>query len=102
MRDLLYNREGIDRPCRFSYTRLIRLNQPDPSSDLMVNGVEDNVVPNPSVEILVGKLKTQKGIEIKHEFITGANHFFAGKVDELMKVTDAYLDARLAELDKKT
>ncbi len=74
---------------------------PCPSSGLMVNGAEDKVVPNSSVEELVAKLKTQKGIEITHELIAGANHFFEGKVDELMKVTDAYLDTRLAELDKK-
>lgn len=74
---------------------------PCPSSGLMINGGEDKVVPNSSVEELVAKLKTQKGIEITHELVPGANHFFEGKVDELMKVTNAYLDKRLAELDKK-
>lgn len=73
---------------------------PCPSSGLMINGADDKVVPNSSVEELVTKLKTQKGIEITHELVPGANHFFEGKVDELMTVTDGYLDKRLAELDK--
>ena len=73
---------------------------PCPSSGLIINGAEDKVVPNSSVEELVAKLKTQRGIEITHELVPGANHFFEGKVDELMTITDGYLDKRLAELDK--
>ena len=68
---------------------------PCPSSGLMVNGGEDRVVPSESVKGLVEKLKTQKGITISHETITGANHFFEDKVDNLLNVVDGYLDLRL-------
>ncbi len=42
-----------------------------------------------------GKLKTQKGILITHRTVPGANHFFSGKVDELMSECGDYLDRRL-------
>lgn len=69
---------------------------PCPSSGLMVNGADDRVVPNESVSELVTKLKIQKGIEIDHQTIPDANHFFENKIDTLMANIDAYLDKRLA------
>lgn len=68
---------------------------PCPSSGLMINGDGDRVVPTDSVVELVKRLKTQRGIIIDHLTIPGANHFFEGKVDELMVVIDKYLDKRL-------
>jgi uncharacterized protein len=68
---------------------------PCPSSGLMVNGGEDRVVSTAAVASLVEKLKTQKGVVIDHEVVPGANHFFEGHVDELMKTVDVYLDKRL-------
>ena len=65
---------------------------PCPSSGLLVNGSADRVVPPDSVEKLVAKLKTQKGITITHEVVPDANHFFEGKTDDLMEVVDGYLD----------
>ena len=68
---------------------------PCPSSGLMINGAEDRVVPQDSVRTLVDKLKTQKGIVISHETISGANHFFEDKHEELMAAVNNYLDVRL-------
>lgn len=68
---------------------------PCPSSGLMINGSEDRVVPTEAVTSLVEKLKTQKGVIIEHQVLPGANHFFEGKVDELMTAIDGYLDKRL-------
>jgi hypothetical protein len=68
---------------------------PCPSSGLMVNGGGDRVVSTEAVAGLVDRLKTQKGVVIAHEVVPEANHFFEGKVDELMAVTDGYLDKRL-------
>ena len=68
---------------------------PCPSSGLMVNGEEDAVVPKQDVAKLVERLKTQKGIVIDHEVIAGANHFFEDHIDDLLAVTNAYLDKRL-------
>lgn len=68
---------------------------PCPSAGLMVNGSEDRVIPVDSVSDLVSRLKTQKGIVIDHQIIPGGNHFFEGKVDELMALIEQYLDKRL-------
>jgi hypothetical protein len=68
---------------------------PCPSSGLIVNGETDRVAPAQSVEDLVSRLKTQKGITITHDVIEGANHFFEGKMDGLMTSIDDYLDLRL-------
>jgi len=68
---------------------------PCPSSGLMVNGGGDRVVSTEAVAGLVDRLKTQKGVIIDHEVVPEANHFFEGKVDELMEVVDGYLDKRL-------
>ena len=75
---------------------------PCPSSGLMVNGGDDRVISTQSVIDLVDRLKTQKGVVIDHEVIPGTNHFFEGKVDELMEVVDKYLDKRLAEIANQT
>src|SRR5262245_60547019 len=68
---------------------------PCPSSGLIIHGDKDAVVPHKDVSGLVDKLKTQKGIVIEQKVITGANHFFDGKVDALMEAITAYLDKRL-------
>ncbi len=68
---------------------------PCPSSGLMVNGGGDRVVSTEAVAGLVDRLKTQKGVVIDHEVVPEANHFFEGKVDQLMGVVDGYLDKRL-------
>lgn len=68
---------------------------PCPSSGLMVNGAEDRVVPTEAVAGLVERLKTQKGVVIDHRVIPGTNHFFEGKIEELMEMVNDYLDERL-------
>ena len=70
---------------------------PCPSSGLMLNGDSDSVVPNDDVVKLVERLKTQKGIVIDHEVVSGANHFFEDKMEEMVAVVEAYLDKRLGE-----
>lgn len=68
---------------------------PCPSSGVMINGGSDRVVPTDSVVSLVERLKTQKGVVIKHQVVPDANHFFESKVDDLMGIVDGYLDDRL-------
>ena len=68
---------------------------PCPSSGLMVNGGADRVVSTEAVSSLVEGLKIQRGLVVDHEVVPRANHFFEGKVNELMEVVDAYLDKRL-------
>ncbi|WP_448952557.1 alpha/beta hydrolase [Labrys neptuniae] len=68
---------------------------PCPSSGLIVHGDADRVAPLKDVETLVSKLKTQKGIVIEQSVISGANHFFDNKTDELIASCSSYLDKRL-------
>ena len=76
---------------RFDYTFLA----PCPSSGLFVHGDQDRVAPLKEVMPLIEKLKTQKGIQIEHAVIPGANHFFENSVDALIKEVGLYLDKRL-------
>src|SRR6187549_2351458 len=62
---------------------------PCPSSGLIIHGDKDAVVPAKDVQGLVEKLKTQKGIVIEQKVVTGANHFFDGKVEPLMQSVSA-------------
>ena len=60
-----------------------------------MNGGADRVVSTKAVSSLVERLKIQRGLVVDHEVVPRANHFFEGKVNELMEVVDAYLDKRL-------
>lgn len=73
---------------------------PCPSSGLIIHGDLDKVAPPKDVQVLVDKLKAQKGITIRQQILEGANHFFDGKVDELIAACSAYVDERLAEPQK--
>ena len=56
-----------------------------PSSGLIINGSDDIVAPKPDIQKLDDRLKSQKGIEIDHSLIDGANHFFDNKIHLLTK-----------------
>jgi uncharacterized protein len=68
---------------------------PCPSSGLVVQGDQDEIVPKESVLKLVNKLSSQRDISITHEIIEGANHFFHDRMDDLADVVGAYLDEQL-------
>lgn len=57
---------------------------PCPSSGLIIHGEKDDVVTHEPVGKLVEKLHAQKGIEIDHRTVAGANHFFHDKIDDLL------------------
>jgi alpha/beta superfamily hydrolase len=57
---------------------------PCPSSGLIIQGEKDDVVTLEPVSKLVEKLHAQKGIEIDHRIVGGANHFFHEKTNHLM------------------
>ena len=80
---------------RFDFTFLA----PCPSSGLFVHGTEDRVAPYKEVMAVMEKVKTQKGIQLEHQLVEGANHFFDGKVEELMTTVDGYLDRRLGKVE---
>jgi alpha/beta superfamily hydrolase len=67
---------------------------------MIVHGDKDAVVPYKDVTTLVEKLKTQKGIVIEQKVIPGANHFFDGRIEQLIQSVGAYLDKRL-KIDRR-
>ncbi len=71
---------------------------PCPSPGLILHGRSDQVVPEGDVSKLYERLAAQKGLDIKHIEIDGANHFFDGHVDDMTKVIEGYLDMRMAEM----
>ncbi len=68
---------------------------PCPSSGIIVNGEADRVAPPPDVLKLVDKLKTQRGIEITHEVVPGAGHFFDKQLEEMTGIVESYVQGRL-------
>ncbi|WP_259780285.1 alpha/beta hydrolase [Aestuariispira ectoiniformans] len=65
---------------------------PCPSSGLMIQGDQDQIVPKDSVLKLTEKLNQQKGIEIDTRVIEGADHFFSGKLDLVTEHVHNYMD----------
>jgi uncharacterized protein len=76
---------------RYDYTFLA----PCPSSGLFVHGDQDRVSPAKESMSAIDKVKTQKGIRIEHQIVPGANHFFEGRMNELMATVGTYLDKRM-------
>ncbi|WP_374764000.1 alpha/beta hydrolase [Yunchengibacter salinarum] len=69
---------------------------PCPSSGLIIQAEDDEIITPISVVKLVEKLKAQKSITINHDSIKGANHFFENHLSELMGSVNSYLNQRLA------
>lgn len=63
---------------------------PCPSSGMFIHGTADEIVPTEHVEKLVKKLNTQKGIEIDHRQVKGADHFFTDHLEDMAKHADEY------------
>lgn len=70
---------------------------PCPASGLFLSGELDDIVPPDSIESLVKKLRQQRGIDIDHDTIDGANHFFHGKLLEMEETIGKYLDRSMVE-----
>jgi alpha/beta superfamily hydrolase len=69
---------------------------PCPSSGLVLTGEKDEIVPYDSVKKLVDKLNQQRDINVVHEVVPGANHFFQSKLEEMDDSVTNYMDARAA------
>ena len=57
-----------------------------------LNEMADEIVPEPYVEKLVGKLRTQRGISIDYRVVDGANHFFKDETEILMSHVHDHLN----------
>ena len=67
---------------------------PCPSSGLIINGSLDGIVPPSDIKVLSDRLKLQKGIEISHKEIEGADHFFTNFEEEMTNAVSEYLATR--------
>lgn len=65
---------------------------PCPSSGLIVQGDQDEIVAPDSVSKLVEKLSQQKGITIDNRVVEGADHFFGGQIETMTGHVVDYLD----------
>lgn len=65
---------------------------PCPCGGLILQGDKDGIVPEKSVNELVGKLRQQRGkLAIDYRVIPEANHFFKDRDDELLNHLSDYL-----------
>ena len=64
---------------------------PCPSSGMVIQGDQDEIVPEPAVAKLVEKLGHQRDLEIDYRIIKGANHFYQNHIDELDSNVKDYL-----------
>lgn len=71
---------------------------PCPVSGLVVQGDADTIVAPVAVEMLINKLRNQKGIAIGYESIEGADHFFSNQLDKLSTCVESYVKDRLGYL----
>ena len=67
---------------------------PCPSSGLIINGSLDRLVPPSDIKSLSDRLKLQKGIQVAHREIEGADHFFTNFEGEMIKAVNEYLSTR--------
>jgi uncharacterized protein len=91
---LLMRRPEIDRfiavapPAnKYDFTFL----NPCPSSGLIITGDRDVIVPELHVAGLAKKLNKQKGITVDYQVAHGVDHFFTGRLEDLMGSVDTYL-----------
>jgi len=68
---------------------------PCPTSGLILQGDQDEIVPETAVAKLVHKLAHQRGIRIDYRLLKGGDHFFTDRLDELQKHVESYLDQAL-------
>ena len=73
---------------------------PCPVSGMILQGTQDLIVTQESVQKLVDKLNSQKGISIDHRTIQGAGHFFENHIDILNGHAANYLDQAMAPLHR--
>lgn len=74
---------------------------PCPVSGHIAQGSLDPIVNKSSVDMLVSKIRNQKGIHIDYNVIDGADHFFTNHMDALSDGINRYLDSRLSHYNQR-
>jgi uncharacterized protein len=68
---------------------------PCPASGIIISGDKDVVAPPQDIDRSLTKVRVQKGEIIERATVTGANHFFQGKLEDLEKTAAVYLKKRM-------
>lgn len=68
---------------------------PCPVSGLILQGDQDSVVAEEKVAMLASKIQKQKNANTQYQVISGGDHFFRTKMDELNLLIDAYIKDKL-------
>ena len=72
---------------------------PCPSSGLIVQGQDDETVPEAETAKLAAKLIGQRGPGIQYKTIPGADHFFEDRLDKLTDLVEAYIETTMAPVE---
>lgn len=64
---------------------------PCPIPGLIVQGTQDSIVDEAAVSSFAEKLSKQKNIKVGFKSVTGADHFFRNKIEELEEVISGYV-----------
>ena len=65
---------------------------PCPSSGLIIQGSEDTIVEEDSVNSLAEKINNLKNVEINYQKIKGADHFFSEHLDKIRDLIVKYVN----------
>tara|TARA_Y100001970_G_scaffold287818_1_gene413428 strand:+ start:760 stop:1419 length:660 start_codon:yes stop_codon:yes gene_type:complete len=69
---------------------------PCPTSGIVIHGKKDELVPLQSTNELKNRLLNQKGIDVKFDLISEANHFFSKSEEVLKKSLNKYISKESA------
>lgn len=67
------------------------------ASGLIVQGTNDEIVPEEAVFSLYEKLRKQKHFEIEYTAINGAGHFFKDQMEELKRTIITYIKPKVSD-----
>lgn len=64
---------------------------PCPVSGLVIQGTDDTVVANTSVNKMVSKMSLQSGVHVRYQEVKGAGHFYENHMPELCATVTSYV-----------
>lgn len=68
---------------------------PCPAPGLIIQGDQDSIVSEDAVSNFYDRLSRQRNSEIEYKVVTGADHFFRERIDQLSGNIDEYISYRL-------
>ncbi|MEE2695299.1 MAG: alpha/beta hydrolase [Pseudomonadota bacterium] len=66
---------------------------PCPASGLIISAEKDNLIEKSSVVDVVKKLNRQKSIQVKHENVKSADHFFSNHEQKVIEKVEKYINS---------